>query len=281
MKKLNIQNKQNKIVIPKSLDKVIKDIVNESAKSCGYNKQHGVSIVLTDDDGILKFNREFRGVDAPTDVLSFTLMEEDPTDGTIYLGDIIISIETAYRQAKDYGHSVEREVAFLVSHGMFHLMGYDHKDEESLKIMVNNQEKVLSAMGFIRGSDDVYIQAALDAMKNSYSPYSGFKVGACLVTDNGKTYTGCNVENASYGASICAERTAALKAVSDGYRKFKAVYICGDSAKPVIPCGVCLQFLAEFASPGMKIVCCDRTGNIKKEVEFLKMLPYTFGGIDI
>jgi cytidine deaminase len=96
--------------------------------------------------------------------------------------------------------------------------------------------------------------------KNAYAPYSGFKVGAALIAanENGeeKLFTGCNVENSSYGACICAERTAAVKAVSEGYMKFRSVAVAGGTDKPrdnVMPCGICRQFLSEFASDDMSV----------------------------
>lgn len=90
------------------------------------------------------------------------------------------------------------------------------------------------------------IQLALEARLKAYAPYSDFKVGAALLTQSGKIYTGCNVENVSYGAAICAERTAAVKAVSDGERSFKALAVATASATPIAPCGICRQFLSEF-----------------------------------
>jgi len=94
---------------------------------------------------------------------------------------------------------------------------------------------------------DRLIAAALAARKHAYSPYSGrFKVGSAVLTGDGHIYTGCNVENASFGATVCAERVAVLKAVSDGHRRITAVAIVVDSPEPIPPCGVCLQVLNEF-----------------------------------
>ena len=91
------------------------------------------------------------------------------------------------------------------------------------------------------------LKTSRDAKKNAYSPYSKFKVGAALLCEDGTIITGCNVENASYGLTICAERTAMVKAVSDGYTKFKAIAISSDMKNSVIvPCGACRQFLVEF-----------------------------------
>lgn len=107
-------------------------------------------------------------------------------------------------------------------------------------------------------------EKALAARENAYTPYSGFKVGAALLTEDGKIYTGVNVENASYGAAICAERTAFVKAVSEGYRSFSAIAIAGGKdggeMEECWPCGICRQFMYEF-SPDLDVTtgsCADK-----------------------
>jgi len=114
-----------------------------------------VSLVLANDEYILALNREYRGIDCATDVLSFALNEGDEPiviDGPeeILLGDIIISIETATRQATEYGHSLERELAYLTVHGILHLLGYDHMTEEEKREMRHEEEYVLSLLGINR-----------------------------------------------------------------------------------------------------------------------------------
>lgn len=101
-------------------------------------------------------------------------------------------------------------------------------------------------------------QAARQAFTKSYSPYSGFAVGAALLTDDGNIVTGCNVENASYGLTLCAERVALAKAVSDGYRNFATLVVFTSTPTPTPPCGACLQMLAEFA-PNLHIIAICRT----------------------
>lgn len=107
------------------------------------------------------------------------------------------------------------------------------------------------------------IHLAYEAEKMAYAPYSKFYVGAALLTEDGKVYTGCNVENSSYGASICAERTAALKAVSDGRRKFAAIAIVSSSESFTYPCGICRQFLSEFMREDGKVILHDKEKGIK------------------
>ncbi len=102
---------------------------------------------------------------------------------------------------------------------------------------------------------------ARKAVSSAYSPYSGIKVGAALLTDDGLVYTGCNIENASFGASICAERTALVKAVSDGKRAFKAIAISSSLGRETYPCGICRQMLSEF-SPEMDVILTDNRGGI-------------------
>ncbi len=90
------------------------------------------------------------------------------------------------------------------------------------------------------------IEQAKEGMKQAYAPYSGFRVGAALLTGDGSVYLGCNIENASYGAAVCAERTAIFKAVSDGKREFEAIAVVCSNGTPAWPCGICLQVMAEF-----------------------------------
>ena len=119
------------------------------------------------------------------------------------------------------------------------------------------------------------IEKAIEAKEHSYSPYSKFRVGCALLTNDGKTFIGCNVENASYGLTICAERTAIVKAVSEGYRKFKAIAVCTDMADTyVAPCGACRQFIAEFGLEWTIIIV-----KTKEEYHVCKVkdiLPYAF-----
>jgi len=102
------------------------------------------------------------------------------------------------------------------------------------------------------GAQDL-LKEALQARKAAHAPYSRFKVGAALLCNDGSVFTGCNVENASYGLALCAERVAVFKAVSERRKKFTALAVVADTPEPVQPCGACLQVLAEF-SPKMDLV---------------------------
>ena len=117
------------------------------------------------------------------------------------------------------------------------------------------------------------------ARENAYAPYSKFQVGAALLAKDGRVFTGCNVENASYGATNCAERTAIFKAVSEGYREFDAIAIVASSGDFASPCGICRQVLAEFMPEGKVILDSDEKGMVTYSVR--ELLPLGFTSKDI
>ena len=119
------------------------------------------------------------------------------------------------------------------------------------------------------------IDLAVKASENAYVPYSHFPIGAVLVTDDGKVYTGVNVENASFGLTNCGERTAIFKAVSEGERSFKELIMYGQTEKPVSPCGACRQVMAEFFEPDLPVtlVAKDKSTVVMTVKE---LLPYSF-----
>ena len=123
------------------------------------------------------------------------------------------------------------------------------------------------------------MERAVCARKNSYSPYSGFRVGAALLTKSGKVYTGCNVENAAYTPTNCAERTAIFKAVSEGEREFSAIAVVGGKGEEIAsvctPCGVCRQVLAEFCEKDFKILV--GTPEAIRGFTLEELLPESFG----
>ena len=109
-----------------------------------------LTIVLTDDKQLHELNKEYLDVDSPTDVLSFPASETDPETGSVYVGDILISIPRATEQAQAAGHPLEAEVQLLVVHGVLHLLGYDHASDEEKTLMWNEQAKVLERLGLSR-----------------------------------------------------------------------------------------------------------------------------------
>jgi cytidine deaminase len=123
-------------------------------------------------------------------------------------------------------------------------------------------------------NDRGLVQAALAGGKNAYIPYSNYRVGAALLTASGEVFTGCNVENAGYSPTICAERTAFVKAISEGHQQFTAIAVVSRGAGS--PCGVCRQFMFEFA-PDMRIILADLDGNIHLVTTLAELLPHGFG----
>lgn len=150
-------------------EKLLTSVIKEAVilENCPYECE--INLTLTDNDGIRTLNQEFRELDVPTDVLSFPMVDyEMPGDfshlntsdaknmyfnletGELLLGDIVISVERAQEQAQEYGHSFERELAFLTAHSMLHLMGYDHMEDEEREVMEQKQENILQNLGITR-----------------------------------------------------------------------------------------------------------------------------------
>jgi cytidine deaminase len=124
-----------------------------------------------------------------------------------------------------------------------------------------------------KATKDRLVRAARQAQTMAYAPYSNFPVGAALLAGDGTVFTGCNVENASYGLSICAERTAVFKAVSAGQRRFTAIAIAGNTPGPITPCGACRQVLSQFA-PEIIVIMAGRRG--VRTTTLKKLLPLAF-----
>ena len=124
---------------------------------------------------------------------------------------------------------------------------------------------------------DQLLDAAREAGKNAYAPYSGYHVGAAVLADNGEIFTGCNVENASYGLTNCAERTAIFKAVSSGVRKIKAIAIAGPvGGSPAYPCGACRQVIAEFAEAADMPIYVSTGAESSETYTLAELLPKGF-----
>lgn len=121
------------------------------------------------------------------------------------------------------------------------------------------------------------LAAAREAMKSAYVPYSHFSVGAALLDSNGHIHHGCNVENAAYGATNCAERTALFRAMADGHRagSFQAIAVIGDTDGPIAPCGICRQVLVELCGPDMPVIMSNLQGNWKL-TSVSELLPGAF-----
>lgn len=120
---------------------------------------------------------------------------------------------------------------------------------------------------------------AKEGLKNAYTPYSDFQVGAALLTEDGKVFTGCNIENASFGATICAERTAMVKAISEGYRNFNKIAVVSAGGAYTYPCGICRQFMSEFMLDGKVILEDKEKGTLEHSLS--ELLPGAFTRKDV
>lgn len=156
---------EKKLKIP--YEEIITNVIEESMdyENCPYEAE--INVLITDNEDIRQINQEYRNIDSPTDVLSFPMIEyESPSDfdhleeeaydsfnpetGELLLGDIVVSVDKVLEQAEKYGHSIERELAFLIAHSMLHLFGYDHMQDEERLVMEQKQEEILSRRGYVR-----------------------------------------------------------------------------------------------------------------------------------
>lgn len=157
--------------VPDSYHDIVRDIIDEAISFVGCPYECEVNVVFTDNAGIQEMNNSFRNIDAPTDVLSFPLLEyetpgdlslvdEDSIDsfnqdtGELMLGDIVLNVDRIASQAEEYGHTRRRETAFLVAHSMLHLFGYDHIDDAERKEMEQLQEQILTKKGYTRENEE-------------------------------------------------------------------------------------------------------------------------------
>ncbi len=156
---ITLNNDQEKFKLPQGVEKLLEQCVQLACSKESLPDNCAVSVTIVDDQFIRELNRDYRGIDTPTDVLSFSLLEEtgeepeiiwEGDEETLLLGDIIISAEAAARQAEEYGHSVIREFCFLAVHGVLHLLGYDHETAETEQIMEARQQEVLSELNLSR-----------------------------------------------------------------------------------------------------------------------------------
>lgn len=160
---------EEEVKVPFSFD--YKELASKVVEHCldyaSFPYEAEVNLTLTDNEGIWSINKEFRQIDSPTDVLSFPMLNYDtpgvfdflddednddfnPDTGEALLGDIIISVDKVLEQAENFGHSIEREYAFLITHSMLHLFGYDHMTEEEARVMEEKQKEILQQMNILR-----------------------------------------------------------------------------------------------------------------------------------
>ena len=283
----------------KKLRKMFKDLYLFTANYLGLEGRYTLSCTVTDDSEIKRINNSYRHIDKPTDVVSFAYQDlgENIESPIKDLGEIVISIDTAQKQAKEFNHLLAREVAFLFIHGFLHLNGYDHIDEKEAEKMFELQNEVLNSFDASYSypvlKEDVYynfedkefmeslFKDVLEAQKHAYVPYSNFRVGAVVLARNGKKYFGCNIENSSYPLANCGERTAMFKAAYDGIIKNKVALLALVTDSPeelyASPCGACRQVMSELLTKTTPVVMFSKNGSFKiNTVE--ELLPYMFTG---
>ena len=324
---INFCDDQDEVQVPAAAVKLLKQGLQAVAKLHKLSAKTEVSVSLVNDEVIHVLNKDYRGIDRSTDVLSFALDEaEEPQEiggpDTHLLGDIIISAETAVRQGEEYGHGLNRELVYLGVHSLLHLLGYDHMNKEDKAVMREEEEKALQLIHLSQadlgkvtgktdsehfaetvvdvaskrrkegegrmGRDDVkktdkmikkLYKKALKTRENAYVPFSKFKVGAAVLTKAGEIYTGCNVENSSFGLTVCAERVAMFTAAAAGVRpgEITMLLVVADTEDVTSPCGACRQVMAEFEIPA--IVMANVHGDMRV-VKLEELLPFSFKAAD-
>ena len=355
---INFSDDQDEVQVPEAAVKLLKQGLQAVAKLHKLSAKTEVSVSLVNDEVIHVLNKDYRGIDRPTDVLSFALDEaEEPQEiggpDTHLLGDIIISAETAVRQGEEYGHGLNRELVYLGVHSLLHLLGYDHMNRDDKAVMREEEERALQLIRLSQADldktavkkdpehfaatvidavsekqtaktvqnrnpkekpsermksvkpkqdkskeqkrgegamsrDDIkktdkmikkLFKKALKTRENAYVPFSKFKVGAAVLTKAGDIYTGCNVENSSFGLTVCAERVAMFTAAAAGVRpgEITMLLVAADTEDVTSPCGACRQVMAEFEIPA--IVMANVHGDMRI-VKLEEILPFSFKAAD-
>jgi len=250
--------------------KSIKKIVDFVCRQENHILCGKLSIAFITRDEVKALKKEFFHQDTDTDVISFYYGTTE-IDGV--WGEIIICPEKAGEQARDYGTSIEAELKLLLIHGFLHLLGYDDTEPEKKKKMEARQIQLLDQFQ-LDDKRKYLIEAAQNGQFHAYAPYSLFPVGAAIESCEGKVVQGGNIENASYGLSICAERVALFKAISMGYAGFVRLAIISSHEEFCLPCGACRQVLFEFA-PYIEIIAA-RTDGDYRVFALDSLYPYPF-----
>lgn len=317
--RINFSDDQDEVRVPKEAVTLLKQGLQAVAKLHKLPAKTEVSVSLVNDEVIHVLNKDYRGIDRPTDVLSFALDEaEEPVEiggpEAHLLGDIIISAETALRQGEEYRHGFNRELVYLGVHSLLHLLGYDHMNRKDKAVMREEEEKALQMIhlsqadldektakgdadhfavtvvekGKTMSHNDVkrtdktikkLFKKALKTRENAYAPFSEFKVGAAVITKDEEVFTGCNIENSSFGLTVCAERVAIFNAAAAGVRPgdIKMLLVAADTEEVTSPCGACRQVMAEFEIPA--VVMANVHGDMRV-VKLEDLLPFGFKAAD-
>lgn len=246
-----------------------------------------VSLSLQTLEKMHEYNKKYRNIDRPTDVLTFAYQEADfVADEPVFdLGDIMLSLDVAKEQAKQYHHPLERELAFLFIHGLLHAFGYDHhRSEKEAEEMFALQNEILNTLPYDFYTDQKKVKKLLlEAQSMSICPYSQFRVGALVLTKDGKYHRGFNIENSAYGDSMCAERCALFHTYALGYHKddIVSLSLITSSSNIGTPCGSCRQVMSELMNPECLVYIYNKDESLHLFTTVKDLLPYMFTSEDL
>jgi len=247
----------------------LENLVSFVLKEEGKDFKGTLSVAFVDEESMREVKRRFFGEDTPGDVVSFFYGED--SDGV--WGEVIICVPVAERQSREIGTSFKEELALLLVHGLLHLLGYEDSTKEGEVRMTERTSALL-----VRYKEEerrrMLLGRAERAKTFAYAPYSHLQVGAALLAKDGRIFTGCNVENASFGVTLCAERVALGKAISEGAREFLAIAVISDDESFCFPCGMCRQALAEF-NLEIEVLAGRRDGSYVRAL-LRELLPSSF-----
>ena len=275
----------NKTKIDDEYEKLFNTVLGHTLNYLKKEGEYEISLTLVGEKEIHVLNQKFRGIDRPTDVLTFPYSEENiDFVPVIDLGSVIICPRIAARQAKFYKHSLKRELSFLFIHGILHSFGYDHiKEDEATKMFALQNEILYSLpIDFITDQERLK-KELLCAQKHAIAPYSKFHVGAVVVTKDGKYHHGFNIENSAYSACCCGERVALFSTYAKGYTKDDIVSLgCITSSKKVgTCCGVCRQVMSELMNLSCPVYIYNKDESKHLFTTVEELLPYPFGKDDL
>ncbi|HSV30732.1 MAG TPA: cytidine deaminase [Atribacteraceae bacterium] len=228
-----------------------------------------LEITLVQCDEIRKLKHEFFGIDRDTDVIAFPYGDSEPDS---IWGELVLCPSYIREEALEKGIALEEEYLRVTIHGLLHLLDYNDQSLPSRKQMEERQEFLLRAFQE-REVREKLMTMATEARHQAYVPASGFRVGAALEAQ-GAIFSGCNVENASLALTVCAERVALFKAVSEGYRVFRRLAVVSDETDLCFPCGACRQVLFEF-SPDLELLCGNSLGHYQVH-GLAELFPFPF-----
>lgn len=266
MRRVEVTNATKTHVLSRSF---IENLTSFVLTEEGKDFKGTLSAAFVDEEGMREVKRRFFGEDTLGDVVSFFYGE----DSDRVWGEVIICVPVAEKQSREVGTPFEEELALLLVHGLLHLLGYEDSTKEERARMM---ERALALLARYKEEERrrMLLKRAERARTFAYAPYSHLRVGAALLANDGRIFTGCNVENASFGVTLCAERVALGKAISEGAREFLAIAIISDDESFCFPCGVCRQALAEF-SLEIEILAGRRDGSYARAL-LRELLPSSF-----